>query len=194
MYRIYNIINFWHCGLWVVVCGLCVGCGYAPVSGYANKIFESGVYVEITMDPKMPEASVGVKDSIHLAILTRFHNALTSKQNASSIIDVRVVSAESYPISYDDKGFISFYRVNVVLDFNVVNKNGKTFRTTNSGYYDYAANATSVLLIEEGKFNAITNAANQALDKFVSQMAYGGAREIYENKATKETITKEETK
>ena len=150
------------------------------------------MYVEITMDPKMPEASVGVKDSIHLVILTRFHNVLASKQNASSVIDVRVVSAESHPISYDDKGFISFYRVSVVLDFNVVNKNGKTFRTTNSGYYDYAANATSVLIIEEGKFNAITNATNQALDKFISQMAYGGAREIYESKATKETITKED--
>lgn len=169
---------------------MCFACGYAPVSNYANKVFDSGVYVELTMDEKMPEASVGVKDSIHSAILARFHNTLVSKQSASSVINVSVVSADSYPISYDDKGFISFYRVNVILDFNVVNKNGKTFRTTNSGHYDYATNATSVLVFEKEKFNAITNATNQALDKFISQMAYGGAREIYENK--QEKVTKEE--
>lgn len=176
--RIHKIIAGFLCYFMIyVVCG----CGYAPVSSYTNQVFEKGVYVELTMDSKMPEASVGAKDSIHLAILTRFHNTLVAKQNANSIIEVRIVSANSYPASYDDKGFISFYRVNVVLDFNVVSKNGKTFHTTNSGYYDYAANATSVLVIEEGKLNAITNATNQALDKFISQMAYGGAREIYKD-------------
>ena len=154
---------------------LFMACGYVPVASYSDKIFGEGVYVEITMDPQLPEASVSAKDAINLAVLTRFNNTLSSKQSAHSIIDVRVLSVSSTPVAYDENGFISHYRATVNLSFKVQNINGATMSASTSGYYDYPA--TSALLIEEAKLGAVSSATIQALDKFISQMAYYGAQQ-----------------
>ncbi len=154
-----------------------LACGYVPVASLSDKIFGEGVYVEITMDPQLPEASVSAKDTINLAVLTRLNNSLASKQKAQTIIDMRVLSVSSTPVAYDANGFVSHYRATVSLSFKVQNKNGTTFSTNSSGYYDYAASSTSALLIEEAKLAAVSNATIQALDKFISQMAYYGAQQ-----------------
>lgn len=156
---------------------LFMACGYVPVTSYSNKVFGEGVYVEITMDPQLPEASVSAKDAINLAILTRFNNILSSKQNAQSTIDVRVLSVSSTPVAYDANGFVSYYRATVSLSFKVQNLNGATLNANTSGYYDYLATSTSALLIEEAKLSAVSNATIQALDKFISQMAYYGSQQ-----------------
>lgn len=156
---------------------LFIACGYVPVASYSDKFFGEGVYVEITMDPQLPEASVGAKDAINLAVLTRFNNTLSSKQSAHSVIDVRVLSVSSTPVAYDENGFISHYRATVNLSFKVQNINGATMSASTSGYYDYPASSTSALLIEEAKLGAVSNATIQALDKFISQMAYYGAQQ-----------------
>ena len=165
-------------------------CGYVPVASYSDKIFGEGVYVQITMDPQLPEASVGAKDAINLAVLTRLNNSLASKQSAQTIIDMRVLSVSSTPVAYDNNGFVSHYRATVSLSFNVRNKNGTSFSASSSGYYDYAASSTSALLIEESKLGAVSNATVQALDKFISQIAYQAAREDMD-KRKKENARKE---
>ncbi|MCI7484708.1 LPS assembly lipoprotein LptE [Helicobacter sp. 10-6591] len=151
-------------------------CGYLPMSRYSEFVFGEGVYVELTMNPLIPEASVGAKDTINLAILTRFHNTLASKENANTIIDMRVNSVTNSPIAYDSNGFVSFYRVSVDLNFVLKNKDGVRLSVSNSGYYDYAANSTSAVIIEDAKLNAISNATTQALDKFISQVAFHGSQ------------------
>lgn len=156
---------------------LFIACGYVPVASYSDKIFGEGVYVEITMDPQLPEASVSAKDAINLAILTRFNNILSSKQNAQSIIDVHVLSVNNTPVAYDANGFVSHYRATVNLVFKVQTINNVVLNTNTSGYYDYPATSTSALLIEEAKLSAVSNATIQALDKFISQMAYYGSQQ-----------------
>ncbi|WP_394994187.1 LPS assembly lipoprotein LptE [uncultured Helicobacter sp.] len=169
---------------------LFVACGYVPVASFSDKVFGEGVYVQITMDPQLPEASVGAKDAINLAVLTRLNNSLASKQSAQTIIDMRVLSVSSTPVAYDNNGFVSHYRATVSLSFNVRNKNGTSFNASSSGYYDYAASSTSALLIEESKLGAVSNATVQALDKFISQVAYQAAREDMD-KRKKENARKE---
>lgn len=156
---------------------LFVACGYVPVASFSDKVFGEGVYVEITMDPQLPEASVSAKDAINLAILTRLNNSIAPRQKAQTIIIMRVLSVSSTPVAYDANGFVSHYRATVSLSFKVQNKNGTTFHANSSGYYDYAASSTSALLIEEAKLGAVSNATTQALDKFISQMAYYGAQQ-----------------
>ncbi|MGI0406673.1 LPS assembly lipoprotein LptE [Helicobacter himalayensis] len=153
---------------------LLLACGYMPVSKYADSVFAQGVYVELTMNPLMPEASVGAKDAINLAVLTRFKNTLVPKQRAHTIIDMRVNSVSNSPIAYDANGFVSFYRVTVSLSFEVKNDGKSSLKVSNTGYYDYAANSTSAVVIEDSKLNAVTNATTQALDKFISQVAFYG--------------------
>ena len=144
------------------------------MSKYADSVFAQGVYVELTMNPLMPEASIGAKDAINLAVLTRFKNTLVSKQRAHTIIDMRVNSVSNSPIAYDENGFVSFYRVTVNLSFEVKNDGKSGLRVSNTGYYDYAANSTSAVVIEDAKLNAVANATTQALDKFISQVAFYG--------------------
>ncbi|RDU55012.1 hypothetical protein CQA49_04050 [Helicobacter sp. MIT 00-7814] len=163
------------------LCTLCLSalllaCGYVPVSKYADSVFAQGVYVELTMNPLMPEASVGAKDAINLAVLTRFKNTLVPKQRAHTIIDMRVNSVSNSPIAYDENGFVSFYRVTVSLSFEVKNDGKSGLKVNNTGYYDYAANSTSAVVIEDAKLNAVTNATTQALDKFISQVAFYGSQ------------------
>ncbi|WP_394955073.1 LPS assembly lipoprotein LptE [uncultured Helicobacter sp.] len=173
----------------VLVALLFCACGYVPVASYSDKIFGEGVYVDITMDPQLPEASVSAKDAINLAVLTRLNNTLASRQRAQTIIDMRVLSVSSTPVAYDSDGFVSHYRATVSLSFRVQNKNGTTFNASSSGYYDYAASSTSALLIEESKLGAVSNATIQALDKFISQMAYYGAQQAQKT-AQSESKTK----
>lgn len=153
---------------------LLVSCGYQPVSRYAKSIFHDGVYVELEVNPSMPEASVSVKDSIHNAIIKRFGSSLKSKESAQSTLKVNVLSITQSPIAYDTKGFVSYYRTNIVLQFHFHNSHGVDFSVSNSGFYDYNANYTSTIVLDQSRLDSVSNAASQALDKFIAQVAYYG--------------------
>lgn len=78
------------------------------------------------------------------------------------------------PIAYNKDGFVSHYRTNIVLGIHFENNDGVSFDVTNSGYYDYNTDFTSTIVLDQYYSNSISNAALQALDKFVSQVAYYG--------------------
>lgn len=150
------------------------GCGYMPVSHYAQSIFNDGVYVEIVVNPSVPESSTGVKDAVNNAIIKRFHSKLKTKQEAQSFLKIDVQSITQTPVAYNQQGFVSFYRTNIVLAFHFENAQGESFDVTNTGYYDYSADFTSTIVLDQYRLESISNATNQALDKFISQVAYYG--------------------
>lgn len=157
----------------LIIC-LLAGCGYRPVSHYASEIFQGGVYVEVAVYPAVPDASMGVKDSINNAILKRFQSQLVDKQHSHARLKVDVTDLSNPPIAYNKDGFVSHYRTNIVLNIHFENNDGVSFDVTNSGYYDYSADFTSTIVLDQYYSNSISNAALQALDKFVSQVAYYG--------------------
>lgn len=157
---------------------LCVffsmGCGYQPVSYYAQSIFNDGVYVDIIMNASVPESGSMVKDTVNNAIIKRFASSLKSKDEAKSFLKINVQSITQTPVAYNQQGFVSYYRTNIVLGIHFENINGANFDVINSGYYDYSADFTSTLVLDQYRLESITQATNSALDKFISQVAYYG--------------------
>lgn len=162
-----------------VILGFCLivglaGCGYQPVGRYAEGIFHDGVYVEVHINPSVPESGTGVKDAVNNAIIKRFHSKLKSRQEAGSFLNITIQSITQSPIAYNQQGFVSYYRTNIVLLIKFKNIQGETFSVTNTGYYDYSADFTSTIVLDQYRLESISNATNQALDKFISQVAYYG--------------------
>lgn len=156
-----------------LVLGL-TGCGYQPVSHYSENIFNDGVYVQVRINPSVPESGTSVKDAVNNAIIKRFHSKLKSKQEAGSFLNITIQSITQTPIAYNQQGFVSYYRTNIVLLIEFKNIQGETFSVTNTGYYDYSADFTSTIVLDQYRLESISNATNQALDKFISQVAYYG--------------------
>lgn len=166
------VMRFYACILLVFIVS---GCGYQPVSRYADEIFKNGVYVDISIYAAVPEASTGVKDSINNAIIKRFQGQLTDKAQSYARLKIDVISITNSPIAYNKDGFASHYRTNIILGIRFENNDGVKFNVTNSGYYDYNADFTSTIVLDQYYFNSISSATLQALDKFVSQVAYYGS-------------------
>ena len=157
-----------------LVASFFVGCGYMPVSHYAEGIFDDGVFVDIIINPSIPESSTGVKDAVNNAIIKRFGSKLKSRQEARAQLQINVQSITQSPIAYNQQGFVSYYRTNIILHFSFTNAQGKSFSVTNTGYYDYSADFTSTIVLDQYRLDSVSNATNQALDKFISQVAYYG--------------------
>lgn len=157
-----------------LICLFFIGCGYHPNSYYAKNIFGDGVFVDIVISASSPESSVSIKDAVNNAVIKRFGAKLKSRQEANSFLKINVESVAQTPIAYNEQGFISHYRTNVVLAIYFENTSGKRFIVTNSGYNDYSADYTSAIVLEQYRLESISNAANNALDKFVAQVAYYG--------------------
>lgn len=145
-----------------------------PISHYASNIFNDGVFVDIDVYAGIPESGANIKDAVNNAVIKRFHSKLKSKKEAQSWLQVNVKSITQSPIAYNESGFISYYRTNIILEFSFENVQGDKFSVINSGYYDYSADYTSTIVLEQYRLNSISNAAGQAIDKFISQIAYYG--------------------
>lgn len=168
----------------ILICAMCalfVACGYKPISAYSKNIFNDGVFVDITINANVPESGPSIKDSINNAIIKRFASNLKSKDEAQSFLNIDVKSITQNPVAYNEQGFVSYYRTNIVLVIHFKNTQGVEFEVTNTGYYDYSADFGSTIVLDQYRLDSITNATNSALDKFISQMAYYGEY-YYENR------------
>ncbi|TLE03223.1 LPS assembly lipoprotein LptE [Helicobacter japonicus] len=174
------MLKYMRLGVCVGFLWFCIGCGYKPVSTYAQSIFNDGVYVDIIINPSVPESGTSIKDAVNNAVIKRFASRLKNKQEAKSFLQINVQSITQTPVAYNQQGFVSYYRTNVVLDIHFENDNGASFDVQNSGYYDYSADFTSTIALDQYRLESINNAASMALDKFISQVAYYG--EFYNDK------------
>lgn len=158
----------------VLLAFLLSGCGYLPIASYTKSSLEGGSFVDIKIFAQMPESSTSIKDAINNAILSRFQGSLMDKETADNEFEIIVQNISQNPIAYNKDGFVSIYRTNVVLEINFKNKKGVSFSTQNSGFYDYSADFTSTIVLEQYKIDSITQATGQILDRFISQVAYYG--------------------
>lgn len=150
------------------------GCGYKPMSYYANKALGEKVYVELIVNLENPEESVKIKDLVNEAIVSRFHSRVTNKSEADSILKVNVKNIQDTIIGTNTQGIATFYRVFLNISFSF-NHNGKAFSFANQGYYDYAASLGSPTITYNNRSNAIIEAARQSLDRFISQIGYSAS-------------------
>ncbi len=150
------------------------GCGYKPAKRYVRSVLGPKVYTEVVVDLRDPQNSVLIKDALNQAILRRFGQNLVPKSHADTIIKVRMKHLYFTPLEYDANGYVIYYRTKVVLDFTLRSSKGVRHIQT-SGLYDFPIEPNSVIT-DTMRYIAIKEAANKALDRFISRLAFQGAR------------------
>lgn len=151
------------------------GCGYKPSSYYAKQALGDRLYAEVTISRQDPRNSVLIKDAVNEAIVSRFGGKLVTKEQADSVLHVKIQSISFSPTVYDTYGYVIAYKASVVLAMEYENANKKIEKLTATGEYDFSIEANSVIS-DNSRFDAIRYAANDALDEFVSKIAIKGLR------------------
>jgi len=153
-----------------------VGCGYKPSSQVIKNTFADAVYVEVVVDRVEPENAPFVKDEMNRLIYTRFKGRVVSKEQAESQIRVTYAGTSFYPLAYEN-GYITRYRANVRVNFDMVTKKGR-FSKNIYAIHEADIHASS-LASSSLRTEAIRKGLEKALDEF---MAYVSALSVSNNK------------
>lgn len=151
------------------------GCGYKPSSYYAKQALGDKLYAEVTISRQDPRNSVLIKDAVNEAIVGRFGGKLVAKEQADSVLHVKIQSLSFSPTVYDTYGYVIAYKATVVLAMQYEDATKKVEKLTATGEYDFSIEANSVIS-DTNRFEAIRYASSDALDEFVSKIAIKGLR------------------
>ena len=123
-----HVLKFW---LTVSAVILLSACGYKPSSHLISNVFSDTVYVEVIVDRAEPENAPFLKDEMNRLIYTRFKGQIVSKEEAQSQIRLSYGGSTFIPLAYKD-GYVTRYRANINVRFDMVNKEGKVSKTITS--------------------------------------------------------------
>lgn len=154
------------CSLWILN-----ACGYKPSSHVIKNIFTDTVYVEVVVDRVEPENAPFIKDEINRLVYTRFKGRVASKAEAKSQIRITYAGSSYAPLAYED-GYVTRYRANIRVRFDMVNKLGKSSKTITAiveSDIEASSLASSTLRIE-----AIRLGLAKALDEFLAYVSAKG--------------------
>lgn len=151
------------------------GCGYKPSSYYAKRALGEKIYADVTISRQDPRNSVLIKDAVNEAVVNRFSAKLVSKEEADSILHVKIQSISFSPLIYDVYGYVIAYKTTVTLAIEYENAAKKVEKLTVSGEYDFSIESNSVIS-DSNRFEAIRSAASDSLDEFISKIAIKGLR------------------
>ena len=161
-----------HIFLGILLAFVLIGCGYKPTSYYAKSALGTRIYADVIISRQDPQNSVLIKDSINEAIVSRFGSRLVSKEEADVILKVKLTSVAFSPVVYDKYGYVIAYKTIVALEITST-KQGQNEVFQTSGEYDFSIEFNSVIS-DSKRFEAIRNAADDALDEFVSKVSIQG--------------------
>lgn len=145
---------------------LFVGCGYKPASHFSKQVLGEHIYVDTKIDLKYPENLVLIQDAMNRAVVNRFHSKISNPENASVIVNVKLKDIDFEPLSYDQYGYVSVYRANVTLDFDIQGPN-ITDTYKGEGKYDFPIEANAVIS-DSKRSDAIQFASENAIDGFIA--------------------------
>ncbi len=146
-------------------------CGYKPSSHMIKHIFSDTVYVEVMVDRVEPENAPFVKDEMNRLIYTRFKGRVTSKEKAQSQIRITYAGSSFLPLAYEN-GYVTRYRANIRVRFDMVTKDGKLSKKITSRVESdiQESSLTSSALRTE----AIRTGLAKALDEFLAYVSAKG--------------------
>ncbi len=154
---------------------LVAGCGYKSSKGYVKNLFGDKVYTEVKIYLRDPQNSVLIKDAVNRAVIEKFGSKLVSnKEDANTKIYATLKELYFIPLEYNSQGYIVYYRTKVIMGFRVQQGLRNRFLTT-EGIYDFQVEPNSVIT-DTLRFIAIKEAANKALDRFISKVSFLGAK------------------
>ncbi|MBD3790002.1 MAG: hypothetical protein IE885_06535 [Campylobacterales bacterium] len=146
------------------------GCGYKPSSHAISNLFSDTVYIEVHVDRVEPENAPFLKDEMNRMVYTRFGGKVVPKEQAQSQIIVTYAGTTFTPLAYKN-GYVSRYRTNVSVNFEMLTKQGKLTKRINA--IQEADIQTSSLLSTTLRIQAIHNGLEKAMDEF---LAYASAK------------------
>ena len=155
---------------------LLTACGYKPSSHAIRNLFADTVYVEVNVDRAEPENAPFIKDEMNRIVYNRFKGHVASKEIAKSRIYISYAGSSFTPLTYTD-GYVTRYRVNVNVRFDMVTKKGKlskTISTSHESDIQKSSLSSSTLRIE-----AIRKGLEKAMDEF---LAYVSAKGVLDSK------------
>ncbi len=163
-----TIVKFW---MTVSMVLLVSACGYKPSSHMIQNVFSDTVYVEVIVDRVEPENAPFLKDEMNRLVYTRFKGRVVPKEQAQSQIRLSYAGSTFTPLAYKE-GYVTRYRANVKVKFDMVNKEGKVSKTISSiveSDIQESSLDSSVLRTE-----AIRIGLGKALDEFLAYVSAKG--------------------
>jgi len=147
---------------------LLISCGYKPSSQYIKNTFDDNVYVEVVVDRAEPENAPFVKDEISRLVYTRFKGRVTSKEQAGSSIRIAYSGTTFTPLAYAN-GYVSRYRVNVRVNFDMMTKQGRIKKKISTIFEtDIKAGSVDSSAL---RTEAIRKGLEKALDEFLAYVS-----------------------
>ena len=156
--------------LFLLVALLLTSCGYKPSSYYIKNLFKDKLYVEVEVDAVEPENAPFVKDEMNRLVYTRFKGQVVSRKETTNYIKINYSGSDFSPIAYKD-GYVTRYRANIRVKFEMMTKDGKLKRRITARHED-DIQATS-LASSTLRTEAIRKGLEKALDQF---LAYASAK------------------
>ncbi len=146
-------------------------CGYKPSSHAIKNIFADTVYIEVAVDRAEPENAPFVKDELNRIVYTRFKGRVVPKAQAESQLRVTYAGSTFTPLTYED-GYVTRYRANIRVRFDMVTKQGKIKKKINT-VYESDIQASS-LYSSALRTEAIRKGLKKALDEFLAYVSAKG--------------------
>lgn len=147
------------------------GCGYKPSSYYAKKELSGKVFVKFFVDLKDPRNAVIAKDTIYRALLQKLNTQIVNDESiADTIIEGRIASVSMQELQYDKDGYNKLYRALVKVAIEYTKKGGDTKRISLEGENNFSID-DGTTITDTKRFEAIKDAADDALDEFLSKVA-----------------------
>lgn len=133
-------------------------------------IFSDTVYVEVLVDRAEPENAPYLKDEMSRMVYTRFKGRVVAKEQAQSQIRISYGGSTFIPLAYRN-GYITRYRVDVRVKFDMITKDGKMQKNISS--FVETDIQESALISSALRTDAIRRGVEKALDEF---LAYASAK------------------
>jgi len=148
------------------------GCGYKPSTYYAKKELAGKVFVRLYIDLQDPRNAVLIKDSMNQLLIQKIGSKLVYDEKlADTIMDLRIQSVSMTTLQYDVSGYNKVYRakVNISVKYHKKADNiTKSFLVDGENDFSIGDDTT---ITDTKRFDAIANAADDALEEVLSKIA-----------------------
>ena len=154
-----------------------VACGYKPSSYYAKKEMEGNVFVKLNVSLEDPKNSVLVKDAINKLLIQKLDSRLVKDETLADVImNVEINSVSIHTLQYDTLGYNKLYRAYIVLKISYFRKSDEIRKSfTVDGEHDFSVD-DGTTITETKRFDAISSAADKALNEVLSKIAVSSFR------------------
>lgn len=159
----------------VLVLFLLSGCGYAPASKFARVVVGDKISTSVVISAVDPQNTVIIKDAVDKAIIETFRASLVDKDSSDTHLVISISNPSYSPIVYDEHGYVTGYRMNLVLSIARDTKDGKIKNYSTKGSYDFSIQPNSIIS-DQQRFEAINVGASRAINAFVAKVSADGIK------------------